>query len=165
MLLAEVARQEGLFDWLAARAARRAEGSATRLFAARLRRRHAGHGVAVQRRHRRGADAGGGGRGEDARQGEEPLPYLFICAFIANAASFVLPISNPANLVVYGSHMPPLLHWLPLFALPSVLAIVATYRRAALDPAPRLREPVVDRRSMSPALTLRRRAGGARASR
>ena len=33
----------------------------------------------------------------------EPLPYLFICAFIANAASFVLPISNPANLVVFGT--------------------------------------------------------------
>ncbi len=31
----------------------------------------------------------------------EPLPYLLICAFIANAASFVLPISNPANLVVF----------------------------------------------------------------
>ena len=26
----------------------------------------------------------------------EPLPYLFVCAFIANAASFVLPISNPS---------------------------------------------------------------------
>ena len=38
----------------------------------------------------------------------EPLPYLFVCAFIANAASFVLPISNPANLVVFGTHMPPL---------------------------------------------------------
>ena len=32
MLLAELARQEGLFDWLAARAARLARGSATRLF-------------------------------------------------------------------------------------------------------------------------------------
>jgi arsenical pump membrane protein len=30
--------------------------------------------------------------------GATPLPYLFVCAFIANAASFVLPISNPANL-------------------------------------------------------------------
>ncbi len=39
---------------------------------------------------------------------ENPLPYLFICAFIANAASFVLPISNPANLVVFAEHMPPL---------------------------------------------------------
>jgi arsenical pump membrane protein len=57
----------------------------------------------------------------------EPLPYLLICAFIANAASFVLPISNPANLVVYSSHMPPLFEWLPLFALPSLVAITATY--------------------------------------
>ena len=28
-----------------------------------------------------------------------PCPICFVCAFIANAASFVLPISNPANLV------------------------------------------------------------------
>ena len=56
-----------------------------------------------------------------------PLPYLFACAFIANAASFVLPISNPANLVIYGSHMPPLLQWLPRYILPSALSIVATY--------------------------------------
>jgi arsenical pump membrane protein len=34
------------------------------------------------------------------------LPYLFACAFIANAASFVLPISNPANLVVFGNNLP-----------------------------------------------------------
>ena len=39
----------------------------------------------------------------------------------------MLPISNPANLVIYGSHMPPLLQWLPRYALPSVLSIVATY--------------------------------------
>ena len=58
---------------------------------------------------------------------KKPLPYLLICAFIANAASFVLPISNPANLVIYGSHMPPLLQWLPQYALPSVLSILATY--------------------------------------
>jgi arsenical pump membrane protein len=58
---------------------------------------------------------------------EQPLPYLLICAFIANAASFVLPISNPANLVIYGSEMPPLLVWLPRYILPSCLSIVATY--------------------------------------
>src|SRR6202043_2764205 len=69
----------------------------------------------------------------------EPLPYLFICAFIANAASFVLPISNPANLVVFGQQMPPLLEWLRTFALPSLAAIVATFvalrltQRRALD--------------------------------
>jgi arsenical pump membrane protein len=58
---------------------------------------------------------------------KNPLPHLFICALIANAASFVLPISNPANLVIYGAHMPPLLQWLPRFAIPSVLSILATF--------------------------------------
>jgi arsenical pump membrane protein len=58
---------------------------------------------------------------------KEPLPYLLICAFIANAASFVLPISNPANLVIYGSAMPPLLTWVPRYLLPSILSIVSTY--------------------------------------
>ena len=62
-----------------------------------------------------------------AAKAEQPLPYLLICAFIANAASFVLPISNPANLVIYGDHMPPLLQWLPRYLPASALAIVATY--------------------------------------
>jgi arsenical pump membrane protein len=58
----------------------------------------------------------------------KPLPYLFICAFIANAASFVLPISNPANLVVYGGgHMPTLATWLAQFGLASVASIVFTF--------------------------------------
>src|SRR5205085_4123330 len=57
----------------------------------------------------------------------EPLPYLLICAFIANAASFVLPIANPANLVVFGDRMPPLLEWLRWFTLPAAVAVVATY--------------------------------------
>jgi arsenical pump membrane protein len=55
------------------------------------------------------------------------LPYLFICAFIANAASFVLPISNPANLVIFGTHMPPLAEWLRQFTLPSIASILVTY--------------------------------------
>lgn len=57
----------------------------------------------------------------------EPLSYLLSCALIANAASFVLPISNPANLVVFHSSMPPLLEWLRMFAAPSIIAIVITY--------------------------------------
>jgi arsenical pump membrane protein len=57
----------------------------------------------------------------------EPLPYLFVCALIANAASFVLPISNPANLVVFHNGMPPLGQWLGSFAVPSVLSIAATF--------------------------------------
>ena len=64
---------------------------------------------------------------------KSPLPYLFICAFIANAASFVLPISNPANLVIYGGHIPPLAQWLPRFALPSFLSILATYAMLRLS--------------------------------
>jgi arsenical pump membrane protein len=70
---------------------------------------------------------------------KNPLPYLFICALIANAASFVLPISNPANLVIYGVYKPPLLQWLPRFAMPSIFSILATYvvlrltRRRALS--------------------------------
>ncbi len=56
-----------------------------------------------------------------------PLPYLFDCAFIANAASFLLPISNPANLVVYGAHMPSLGPWLAEFGIASVLSVLVPY--------------------------------------
>jgi arsenical pump membrane protein len=63
-----------------------------------------------------------------AREAElTPLPYLFVCAFVANAASFVLPISNPANLVLFGGGMPDLLPWLARFALPSLASLLATY--------------------------------------
>jgi arsenical pump membrane protein len=46
---------------------------------------------------------------------------------IANAASFVLPISNPANLVIFDAHMPPLQNWVRIFLLPSAAAILTTY--------------------------------------
>jgi arsenical pump membrane protein len=62
----------------------------------------------------------------------EPLPYLLACAFIANAASFVLPISNPANLVVFARAMPTLPRWLAAFALPSLFSIGATFVVLAL---------------------------------
>ena len=126
MLLAELARQEGLFDWLAARAAGLARGSATRLFTLVF---AVGTVVTVFLSNDAAAvvltpAVAAVARAADAKQ---PLPYLFTCAFIANAASFVLPISNPANLVIYGAHMPPLLQWLPRYALPSLLSIAATY--------------------------------------
>jgi arsenical pump membrane protein len=57
----------------------------------------------------------------------QPLPYLFVCAFIANAASFLLPISNPANLVVFHDGMPPLGKWLLAFGAPSLLSIGTTF--------------------------------------
>jgi len=126
MLLAELARQEGLFDWLAAKAARMAKGSETRLFTLVF-----AVGTVVTVFLSNDATAvvltPAVAAVVKTAKAEEPLPYLFICAFIANAASFVLPISNPANLVIYGSHMPPLLEWLPRYALPSALSILATY--------------------------------------
>ncbi len=126
MLLAEVARLEGLFDWLAAKAAVLAKGSATRLFTLVF-----AVGTVVTAFLSNDATAvvltPAVAAVVKTVKAEQPLPYLFICAFIANAASFVLPISNPANLVIYGSHMPPLLAWLPRYALPSLLSILATY--------------------------------------
>ena len=126
MLLSEVAREEGLFDWLAAMATRRAKGSPHRLFLLVY-----GVGAAITIVLSNDATAvvltPAVAAAVKTAEVEEPLPYLFICAFIANAASFVLPISNPANLVIYGSHMPPLLQWLPHFALPSLASIVVTF--------------------------------------
>ncbi len=126
MLQAELARQKGLFDWLAAHAAKAAHGSGTRLFTlvflvgAVVTTFLSNDATAVVLTPAVAAVV-------KTAKAEHPLPYLFICAFIANAASFVLPISNPANLVIYGSHMPPLLQWLPRYALPSLLSILATY--------------------------------------
>jgi arsenical pump membrane protein len=126
MLLAELARQEGLFDWLAACAARLAKGSATRLFAlvfivgTVVTIFLSNDATAVVLTPAVAAIA-------KAAKARDPLPYLFICAFVANAASFVLPISNPANLVIYGSHMPALLHWLAQYSLPSAISILTTY--------------------------------------
>ena len=126
MLLSELARQEGLFDWLAARAAAMAKGSATRLFTLVF---AVGTVITVFLSNDAAAVVLTPAVAAVVKtaKAKDPLPYLFICAFIANAASFVLPISNPANLVIYGSHMPPLLQWLPRFALPSLLSILATY--------------------------------------
>ncbi len=125
MLLAEVARNEGLFDWLAGQAVRHSQGQAKRLFLIVY---VVGTAVTVLLSNDATAVVLTPAVYAAARAAKvEPLPYLFVCAFIANAASFVLPISNPANLVVFGQQMPPLLIWLRIFALPSVAAIVATY--------------------------------------
>jgi arsenical pump membrane protein len=126
MLLAETARHEGLFDWLAAVATIWAKGSASRLFLLIY-----GVGIVVTTFLSNDATAvvltPAVAAAVKTAKVRQPLPYLLICAFIANAASFVLPISNPANLVVYGGRMPSLLQWLPRYLLPSVLAIMATY--------------------------------------
>ena len=100
MLLAEVARKEGLFDWLAAQAVRHSRGAAKRLFLIVY---VVGTMVTVLLSNDATAVVLTPAVYAATRAAKvEPLPYLFICAFIANAASFVLPISNPANLVVFG---------------------------------------------------------------
>ncbi|MEO8937501.1 MAG: arsenic transporter [Burkholderiaceae bacterium] len=136
MLLSEAARRAGLFDWIAGVAVRHARKSPQRLFLMIY-----GIGIVVTTFLSNDATAvvmTPAVYAATRKAKVEPLPYLFICAFIANAASFVLPISNPANLVLYGDHTPPLAQWLGSFALPSVLAIVATFVALRLTEGRRL---------------------------
>jgi arsenical pump membrane protein len=125
MLIAELAQREGLFDYLAALAVDHARGSPQRLFLLVYT-----VGILVTVLLSNDATAivlTPAVYAATRAAGAAPLPYLFVCAFIANAASFVLPISNPANLVVFGEHMPHLFDWLRQFALPSIASIVVTY--------------------------------------
>jgi arsenical pump membrane protein len=127
MLLAETARREGLFDWLAAAATSLAKGSPKRLFALVY-----AVGIVVTTLLSNDATAvvltPAVLAAAAAAKVKDPLPYTLICAFIANAASFVLPISNPANLVVFGpGHMPPLMEWIARFAAPSIASIAVTF--------------------------------------
>jgi arsenical pump membrane protein len=139
MLLSELARDHGVFHWLANIAVTRANGSSRRLFTLIY---LVGTIVTIF-------------MSNDAtavvltpavltavkRAKAQPMPYLLACALIANAASFVLPISNPANLVVFHANMPPLARWLAMFTLPSIASIFITYfllrwlSRTDLDPA------------------------------
>jgi arsenical pump membrane protein len=125
MLIAELAQREGLFDYLAAVAVEHARGSAHRLFLLIY-----AVGILVTVFLSNDATAivlTPAVYAATRAAGAAPLPYLLVCAFMANAASFVLPISNPANLVVFGERMPHLVEWLRQFALPSIASIVVTY--------------------------------------
>ena len=125
MLLAETARREGLFDWVAAFAVNQAAGSPDALFSLVY-----AAGVVVTAFLSNDATAvvlTPAVFAAARRARTDPLPHLFACAMVANAASFVLPISNPANLVLYASHPPPLVAWLGAFALASALAVAATF--------------------------------------
>ena len=125
MLLSELGRQFGVFDWLADWTLSRARGSASRLF---LDLYLLGTIVTIFLSNDATAVVLTPAVLTVTRKARvHPLPYLFACAMIANAASFVLPISNPANLVFYGGHTPALLPWLKSFALPSIASIVMTY--------------------------------------
>jgi len=121
MLLAELARQEGVFDWIAGLAVLQSRGSPACLFGLVY---VAGIVVTVFLSNDATAVVLTPAVYAAVKKAQvEARPYLFSCAFIANAASFVLPISNPANLVVYGKTLPPLVAWLRIFAWPALIAI------------------------------------------
>jgi arsenical pump membrane protein len=125
MLLSELAREHGVFDWLSSAALKGSHGSCVRLFTLVY-----GVGTLVTVFMSNDATAvvlTPAILAAIRKAKVAPLPYLYACAMIANAASFVLPISNPANLVVFHASMPPLGRWLSSFGLPSILSIVATY--------------------------------------
>ena len=121
MGLSALAETAGLFDWLAAEAARFARQSAARLF---LNVFLLGTLITMI-------------FSNDAtaliltpvvyvlvtRLRLPVLPYLFACTFIADSASFLLPISDPINVIIM-SHFPlDLLTFLRLLLLPSLVVI------------------------------------------
>lgn len=125
MILAELARIEGVFDWVADISVHHSKGSPARFF---LLIYVAGIVVTVFLSNDATAVVMTPAVLAAVRRARvEPRPYLLACALIANAASFVLPIANPANLVIYGKTLPSLAPWLRIFLLPSVVSIAVTF--------------------------------------
>jgi len=153
MLLSELARREGLFDWVAAIATSHAKGSPRRLFVLVY-----VVGVVVTVFLSNDATAvvltPAVYAACRAARVKDPMPYLLVCAFIANAASFVLPISNPANLVIFaGGEMPPLGRWMQTFLLPSIVSIIATFACLYWTQRHALAEDTIAREVGQPALS------------
>jgi arsenical pump membrane protein len=121
MSISALAEMAGLFDWLAAQAARLSSGSSLRLF---LNVFLLGTLISMV-------------LSNDAtaliltpivyilvtRLRLPVLPFLFACTFIADTASFLLPVSNPINIIVTSQFPLDLLTFLRLFLLPSLLVI------------------------------------------
>ena len=121
MGLSALAETAGLFDWLAAQAARFAKQSAARLF---LNVFFLGTLITMI-------------FSNDAtaliltpvvyvlvtRLRLPVLPYLFACTFIADSASFLLPISNPINVIIMSRFPLDLVTFLRLLFLPSLVVI------------------------------------------
>ena len=125
MLLSELGKLYGVFDWMADIAVKQARGSPSRLFTLIY-----AVGTLVTVFMSNDATAvvlTPAVLAAVKRAKAEPMPHLLTCALIANAASFVLPISNPANLVVFQGDMPPLGRWIAMFSLPSLVAVLTTY--------------------------------------
>ena len=161
MLLSELARREGLFDWVAVVAISHARRSPRRLFVLIYL-----VGVAVTALLSNDATAvvltPAVYAACRAAKVKDPLPYLYTCAFIANAASFLLPISNPANLVIFaGGEMPPLSLWFGTFLAPSIGAVVVTFLAVYWSQRHILAVDTVSNRVERPPLTLPAKLAGA----
>jgi arsenical pump membrane protein len=125
MILAELAREQGVFEWVAGLAAQHAHGSPDRLLLLIY-----SVGVIVTALLSNDATAvvlTPAVLAVVRRAKVNPRPHLLACALIANAASFIFPISNPANLVVFQNSLPPLAAWLRIFLLPSLASIIVTF--------------------------------------
>jgi arsenical pump membrane protein len=121
MTLSALAEAAGLFDWLAAQAARLAGGSSRRLF---LNTFLLGCLISMI-------------LSNDAtaliltpivytlvtRLRLPVLPFLFACTFIADTASFLLPVSNPINIIVLTTFQLNLWTFLRLLLLPALVVI------------------------------------------
>jgi arsenical pump membrane protein len=121
MTLSALAETAGLFDWLAAQAARLAGGDSRRLF---LNTFLLGSLISMI-------------LSNDAtaliltpivytlvtRLRLPVLPFLFACTFIADTASFLLPVSNPINIIILTQFRLNLFTFVRLLFLPCLLAI------------------------------------------
>jgi arsenical pump membrane protein len=125
MLLSGLGHEHGVFDWVSAKAARAAKGQCLRLFTLV-------YGLGLLTTIFLSNDATAVVLTPAVlvvvrKARVQPMPYLFACAMVANAASLVLPISNPANLVVFQQDMPSLGRWLASFAIPAICSIGTVY--------------------------------------
>lgn len=125
LMLAEAARAQGVFAWLAGRADALGRGSRLRLLgivyaAGVLVTATLSNDTAIIVLTPAALALG-------RRIGGSPLPYLFACAFVANAASFLLPSGNPANLLLYGRGLPALGPWLAVYGLAGIAATLLTF--------------------------------------
>ncbi len=121
MSLSALAEAAGMFDWLAAQAARLAGGSTRRLF---LNTFLLGTMISMV-------------LSNDAtaliltpivytlvtRLRLPVLPFLFACTFVADTASFLLPVSNPINIIILTRFQLDLWTFLHLLLLPGILVI------------------------------------------
>ena len=125
MGISTLAESAGIFDWLAVQAARLAARSAKRLFLNVFL-----LGTAISMIF-----------SNDAtaliltpvvyvlvtRLRLPVLPYMFACTFIADTASFLLPISNPINIIVMSRFPMPLSMFMRLLFVPCVVVILINY--------------------------------------